>query len=359
MTSSLFGSKNEQNNDKSNNIFSQNNNQINDIFTVNKTASLFGTNNQSALFGQSLFSNSNQNNLSKSSDKEINSIEKKEPRNNNISKDVKKKCEHTDNYIAYCIEFLENEGGLVCYNCLYDYHKDHNSKCIPIEFNSFEKYKKFYKDHINKCKNILRDKFNEIISILDKYENEEIEDISNLFEQKINLKYELPIEIPFIERFEYAINKKIMSLLDDLLFKNTLNYKLLNLYKNDLNSLKINQNNPNNSETITIKSSTSFNLHGIGIPKIIDNKENSIEIKIYHGNSLLLTINQFENEDNLSFAKFRLLPLSFFQNDEYTIEFTGINNLNYISNDEEYNKNSKIKINSSNAETILACLLTQ
>ena len=113
-----------------------------------------------------------------------------------------------------------------------------------------------------------------------------------MFEQKINLKYELPIEIPFIERFEYAINKKIMSLIDNKIFNSSLNYNPLNLYKNDLNSLKISQNNPNNSETITIKSLTNFRLYGIGIPKIIDNEENSIEIKIYKGNSLLETINE-------------------------------------------------------------------
>ncbi len=322
------------------------------LFEFKSQSPKLGDANPSPLFGQNLLSKSNQNYFFK-----FNPFEKKEPRNNNISNEVKKKCKHDDNYIAFCTKDLKNEGGLVCYNCLYDYHKDHISQCIPIEFNSFEKYKKFYKDHINKYKNILKEKFNEIISILDKYENEEIEDISNLFEEKTDLNYELPIEIPFIERFEYAINKKIMSLLDNLLSKGILNYDLLNLYKNNLTTLKISQNNPNNNETITIKSLTDFKLYGIGIPKIIDNEEKLIEIKIYKGNSLLETINEFEDKDNLSLGIFGSGPLKINQNDEYTLEFKGINNLNYISYDEEYNKNSKIKINSTNAETILACLL--
>jgi hypothetical protein len=264
-----------------------------------------------------------------------------------------------DNYIAYCTKDLKDEGGLLCYNCLYDYHNDHISQCIPIEFDNFENYKKYYKDHINKCKNILKDKFDEIISMLEKYEKEEIEDISNLFEQKIDLNYELPIEIPFIERFEIAINRKIMSLLDSLLFNRSVNYNTLNLYKNNLNALKISQNNPNNSETIKIKSLIDFNLYGVGIPKIINDEENFIEIKLYKGNSLLKTINQFEDKDNLSIGVIESGLIQIKKNEEYTFEFRGINDLNYVSNDEEYNKNSKITISSNNAETILACLIIE
>ena len=322
----------------------------------NTTGVLFGINNANnhgtstlSLFGSNINKNDN--------------LEKKaEPRNNNNSDEKKEKCRHKDNYIAYCTKSkFWDEGGLLCYKCLYNYHKDHISQCIPIEYNNFENYKKFYKDCINKHKNILKDKFDEIISILEKYENEEIEDINDLFEQKINLDYELPIEIPFIDRFEFGIKKKIMSLLENSLFNSMYRCNTLNLYKSILNELKISQYNPNDNEIIKFKSLTDFNLCGVGIPNNLNGEENSIAINVYTGknNNRWQMLTTFEQKENLSLGIFKSNKIHIKANEEYTIEFKGIRDLNYISNDEEYNKNSKITINSNNAETILACLLIE
>ena len=57
--------------------------------------------------------------------------------------------------------------------------------------------------------------FCEIIKFIDDYfGNDKISDISSLLEEKVNLNFELPIEVPFIERFEIAINSKISSILN-------------------------------------------------------------------------------------------------------------------------------------------------
>ena len=152
-------------------------------------------------------------------------------RNNKIDSNQERiECNHENNYVCYCLEKKEDKGGLLCFECLYNYNKD-LSKCIPIKTKSFEKYKEYYRQYIKKYKNNLKNKFDEIISILEEYENEEIENISTLFEEKVNLNFELPIEIPFIERFEIAINKKILSLLNKELFDKAFNQKIINSLK--------------------------------------------------------------------------------------------------------------------------------
>ena len=153
-------------------------------------------------------------------DQENNAI--KIPRNNmkNLFLKERKKCFHENNFTSYNIEKVDDESGLLCYNCLYKYYKNNIQNCIPIKDNNFENYKKFYKDCINKYKVNLQNIFKEIISEIEKYENEEIDNISTLFDEKVDLKFKLPVEIPFIERFEIAINRKIISLLDNKLFQN-------------------------------------------------------------------------------------------------------------------------------------------
>jgi len=110
---------------------------------------------------------------------------------------------------------------------------------IPIKSNNFENYKKFYKECINKYKVNIQKIFNEIISKIEEYENEEIDNISILFNEKVDLKFELPVEIPFIERFEIAINRKIISLLDDnKLFNCKINHNCVNIFQNKLKEIE-------------------------------------------------------------------------------------------------------------------------
>ena len=127
----------------------------------------------------------------------------------------------------------------------------------------------------------------------------------------MDLKFKLPVEIPFIERFEIAINRKIISLLDNKLFSCKINHNCINLFQNELKELKFKNNNPNENESIKIKSSIDFNIFGIALPKILKNEGNSIEINLISDNVILNKITKFENYDNLSISLFdrRVLKL--------------------------------------------------
>ena len=346
-------------------------------------SSLFSNNNKSNLFGNnksSLFDNINDkkgntnllNNESKDSmiltfnplfqpnlnrESLFNETKEETINNNNVFNEKIKKCIHDNKYISYCREDSYNhEAGLICYDCLYKYHYEHISKCIPLK-HDFEYYKNYYKQIIRRKKTYLKNKFDEIISILEKYEKEEIETISELFEN-LDLKFSLPIEISFLERFEMAVNKKVKSILDKELYSNnifTSNY--LNLFQNDLKDLKFSENNPNSSETIVINSSVNFNLLGIGIPKISEEKLDFIKVEICKG-IFSLKINKFEKYNNMTICILEK-PLIIESNKDYSIEIKGIKEFDYINKEEQYNNKSKIGISSNNSETVLLCLIIE
>ena len=292
-------------------------------------------------------------------DQENNPI--KIPRNNrkNLFLKDRKKCIHENDFTSYNIEKEDDESGLLCYNCLYKYYKYNIQNCIPIKDNNFENYKKFYKDCINKYKVNIQNIFKEIISEIEKYEKEEIDNISTLFDEKVDLKFKLPVEISFIERFEIAINRKIISLLDNKLFNCKINHNYVNLFQNELKELKFKKNNPNEKEIIKIRSSIDFNIFGIALPKIPENEGNNIEMVLTSDNIILNKITKFENYENLSIGLFDTNIIKINKNTDYFIEIKGIKNLDYISNDEEYNENTKLEINSNNQETILAALIIE
>ena len=232
-------------------------------------------------------------------------------------------------------------------------------KILKVGYNNFENYKKFYQNCINKYKVNLKKIFKEIISVIEEYENEEIDNISTLFDEKVELKFKLPVEISFIERFEIAINRKIISLLDNKLFNCKINHNYVNLFQNELKELKFKKNNPNEKEIIKIRSSIDFNIFGIALPKIPENEGNDIEMNLISNNFILNKIEKFENYENLSIGLFDTNIIKSNKNSDYFIEIKGIKNLDYISNDEEYNENTKLEINSNNQETILAALIIE
>ena len=379
-TISLFGNNNQNNGGLFGNSIKisegesfSNNNQTGWLFRNNIQSSgggLFGNNNQKikGLFGEApdnnnLIKNKNifgllQNN-NEVIDQENNPI--KIPRNNrkNLFLKDRKKCIHENDFTSYNIEKEDNESGLLCYNCLYKYYKYNIQNCIPIKDNNFENYKKFYKDCINKYKVIIQNIFKEIISEIEKYEKEEIDNISTLFDEKVDLKFKLPVEISFIERFEIAINRKIISLLDNKLFNCKINHNYVNLFQNELKELKFKKNNPNEKEIIKIRSSIDFNIFGIALPKIPENEGNNIEMVLTSDNIILNKITKFENYENLSIGLFDTNIIKINKNTDYFIEIKGIKNLDFISNDEEYNENTKLEINSNNQETILAALIIE
>ena len=82
-------------------------------------------------------------------------------------------------------------------------------------------------------------------------------------------------------------------------------------------------------------------------------------MKIYEGNALLGEVIRFENFDNLSKGYFKLTDSDFLEvesDKEYSIVIKGIKNIDYVSNEEEYNDKTKIQISSCNSETSLVCL---
>ena len=102
----------------------------------------------------------------------------------------------------------------MCYDCLYKYYRNCINHSIPIKVDYFQQYKKYYKECISLFKEKLENKFAQIIEPLEILENEEINDISTLLEEKLDLNFLLPIEIPFPERLEIAINRKLSAILD-------------------------------------------------------------------------------------------------------------------------------------------------
>lgn len=276
---------------------------------------------------------------------------------NNESKEIIQ-CNHSKYYVSFCTSNSKNDGGLICYECLYKYHQNHISKCIPIRNDSFNRYINNYKICINQYREKLKKVLMKVDSFLDYLENEEINDISTILENKLNLNFDLPIEVPFIDRFEIAINKKLTSYLKNEL--RYFNYTLLNVFKHDLENLKLFGNNPNNCETVKFISTINFNLYGIGIT--ILNKRNcqSINIEIFKENTILKKkINFLEKyeEKPLSIGIFDSNPIQIESNIEYYIKLKNIGCLPYYEHNGAYNENSKVKIISSNSKTVLICLI--
>ena len=276
--------------------------------------------------------------------------------NENIPKKIYKCC-HKRFFVSYCTSNSENDGGLICYECLYKYHGDHISKCLPIKKNAFNFYKNHYKRCINKYRNNLKNLFDRMQYILDYFENETIDEISTFFEKKLNLNFDLPIEIPFKDRFEMAVNRKLTSLFNKQI--NIYNNNCLNLFQGEFETLYYKGGNPNKLENIILKSSYNFDLLGIGIPILNNQNEKSIKIKVYKEDYLLESEIRFSTDSQKRLSKliFNTKPINIESEVEYRIEINGIYGLPFISNFELYNKNSKIKINSSNSETMLACLI--
>ena len=211
--------------------------------------------------------------------------------------------------------------------------------------------------NFNKYRNNLMNLFDRMQYILNYFESETIDDISTFFEKKLNLNFDLPVEIPFKDRFEIAVNRKLTSLFNKQI--NIYNHNYLNLFQDELDTLDYEEGNPNELENIILKSSYNFDLLGIGIPILNNENEKLIKIKVYKEDYLLESEIRFSTDSQKRLSKliFNTKPINIECEVEYRIEINGIYGLPFISYLEPYNKNSKIKINSSNTETVLACLI--
>ena len=133
--SSLFGT-NDKDKDKDTNPF--------------KTNSLLNTKNAtSKIIFNTIFEKEKENSsLDKNISEKDNSIKTesnnfriKEIRKSNSKNKFQKieKCEHEYFFNFYCTSDSKNEHGLLCYECLYKYNKNHISKCIPLRRKLYHK----------------------------------------------------------------------------------------------------------------------------------------------------------------------------------------------------------------------------
>ena len=176
------------------------------------------------------------------------------------------KCRHKKFFTSYCTKDSNNTHGFLCYECLYKYHSDHISKCIPIKRKIIPKYIQYYKNCINNYRSKIKKICDRMEAILNMLYKEEIKDISDLFERKLNLNFELPIEIPITDRIEIAVNNKLANRFKRIIDNES--YKYINLVKSNLDELKIRRCNPNKVEKIKFESSVEFDLIGIGMPEL-------------------------------------------------------------------------------------------
>ena len=81
----------------------------------------------------------------------LNNDKNEKMRRNNKKNESKEiiKCNHRHVYVAYCTSNNKNDGGLLCYDCLFKYHQDHISQCLPIiKKRTLHYYIKKYKQYI-------------------------------------------------------------------------------------------------------------------------------------------------------------------------------------------------------------------
>ena len=154
----------------------------------------------------------------------------------------------------------------------------------------------------------------------------------------------MPIEVPFIEQIEIAINRKLFSRLEREF--NTINYNYLNLFKYSVEKINFLEGNINSLETVKFESSVDFFLYGIGVTELNEEEKNIVKVDIYKDNSLLINKCVFSQDDEempLSIGFFDS-PIKIERDIEYTIKFKDIFVLLFIPNYQEYNQNSKIRI---------------
>ena len=96
------------------------------------------------------------------------------------------------------------------------------------------------------------------------------------------------------------------------------------------------------------------------MPEIPEELIRFIDISIYEENKILenqITFTDYENKNSFSIAFFNNYPIKIKKDTKYSLVINNTEELDYIFEDEEYNENSKIKIYSSNNETVLAFLV--
>ena len=137
-----------------------------------------------------------------------------------------KGCKHNNK----CAFYLSN-GDFICYNYIYKYNLTQDL-CIPINNNDFNNYTDLCKDYFNKMRNRIKNIFNKILNEIDELELDKIDNINSIL-NKIDIKFKLPIEVPFEDRLKIGIKKDLSKKIYNNLNLNFLD-SYLNIYNTEL-----------------------------------------------------------------------------------------------------------------------------
>jgi len=195
----------------------------------------------------------------------------------------KKLCNHENKICSFCSDKnCKNKNNFFCYKCLYDYHLSHGEKCIPVEKFKAETYQNYIKPLITNIIDLIEKNINEMYTFLNNLENKKYKNIDELIKlNNLDLTFDLPLQINIYDRFLLSVRNKCKEILKDCF--STIQSQLfnkgfkLNLFNESFDNLNFIENLKENEQTYEFKSSTNFNLKGIGISSL-NNKKISIEI---------------------------------------------------------------------------------
>ena len=283
-------------------------------------------------------------------------------------KDFKKQCscDSKENVYYFCRYEKCTKPDLICPLCMFHEHSNHANYCIPIQLYKIEKLKTDWITNLNKAKEYLIQKKEEIIKIFDSQIRliEEIENatkIEELLHLDVFPKYSNPPKIithhiieniSFLDTINTAIHKKskeLQSKIEEMVVELKQNYldgKMIQIL--DKNPIKFDTFYAESPREIkfTIKSKKTFYLKGIGYSSSMTESLKSygyisiqeMESKTYILGSRAMSSNQ------LKFSSFPNITVIFF--DEYlkiskdieylvTIDYRYPRNYNYSTNQKE------------------------
>jgi hypothetical protein len=295
------------------------------------------------------------------------------------NKNVFTRCNHKDKICAF---YIGGENNCICHKCIYKYDINQNDY-IPLEHDLYH-YVSVYNEYLKKMESKIVNDVEELLKEIIKLNLYDFDSMS----EKIDLKFKLPIEVPFEQRIKIGINRQLSKILNNFMNSQLLD-NCLSLYNSEIENIKTKIQNSYEKEVIKLNSEIPFTLKGLIIPK--QDCQNYMNfsfkkklINIVNGVKPLLSVqsnNLFNLKDeeekkndledvkiNVNFEKsedndFTLVRFgkSIFvnNNEEYEITISDIKGCALIDSSEEYNYHNKICIQTSNNDSILAGIVIE
>jgi hypothetical protein len=243
-----------------------------------------------------------------------------------------------------------------------------------------------YKEYLKKMKTKINSEVKELLKEINELNLSDFDSIS----KKIDLKFKLPIEVPFEQRIKIGINRQLSKILNNFMNSQLLD-NCLSLYNSEIENIKTKIQNSYEKEVIKLNSEIPFTLKGLIIPKQSIDCQNYMnfsfkkklinivnEIKplfILQPNNLFNLKDEEEKKNELEdvkinvtfekikdndFALIRFAKSIFVNNnEEYEITISDIKGSTFIDSSEEYNYHNKLCIQTSNNDSILAGIVIE